>query len=336
MAQRSQMDGAHPRSYLLKTTMAVKRTGQHLFRTLPGLVGDRSPFNGTGPTKGEQRSPRLPIELCELIIDFCAEFWSWAIPYPRYQPDEALGTLLACALTCRSWTIRSCMRLARLRSIYVVTTEDGGATDFDPLLEKCPTLRLKVRLEPVKAEAVNIHDNLLWTLPNVTIPSRVCGVQNLWIGRCRLSFPSDTQPFALVTNLALTHVTFDSLAEFQRIITSLVSLNNLMLRYLRWTQEASQSDFEHHRSCPVRLSVLNLMPDRRWLLDARSKLLVEWLAISGIVSRLCCLFMSNTVGITILDEDMLHAFRSVVAAAQGTLKRVELGFGTAIEFSVCK
>ncbi|KAI0349832.1 hypothetical protein OH77DRAFT_1414220, partial [Trametes cingulata] len=58
-------------------------------------------------------SPRLPTEICEYIIDTCANQFS-ILPHlrrgflPRIRPRTPFyQTLGACSLTCRSWLSRS-------------------------------------------------------------------------------------------------------------------------------------------------------------------------------------------------------------------------------------
>lgn len=58
--------------------------------------------------RGEQQVPTLPVEVCELIIDFVnVSFVGFSSASDKARRD----TLLACALTCRAWRIRSQIHL---------------------------------------------------------------------------------------------------------------------------------------------------------------------------------------------------------------------------------
>lgn len=58
--------------------------------------------------RGEQHIPTLPVEVCELIIDFVnISFVGFSSASDKARRD----TLLACALTCRAWRVRSQIHL---------------------------------------------------------------------------------------------------------------------------------------------------------------------------------------------------------------------------------
>ncbi|KAI0356558.1 hypothetical protein OH77DRAFT_210713 [Trametes cingulata] len=56
-------------------------------------------------------SARLPVEVCERIIDTCLGSWQSALYGPQPIPAQDSATLVACSLTCQAWLPRSRINL---------------------------------------------------------------------------------------------------------------------------------------------------------------------------------------------------------------------------------
>ena len=69
-----------------------------------------------------QRSPILPIEVCERVIDYVAiesaAFISSSGLAPQYQLRQRHMDLVACGLTCRAWLVRSVYHLSTRLMIH--------------------------------------------------------------------------------------------------------------------------------------------------------------------------------------------------------------------------
>jgi len=79
-------------------------------------------------------TPRIPIEVCELIIDACAHDVEVE---DRWLPAR---TLLACALTCTAWVPRSLMNLYRT----VVLCGDNNTRTFVENFRRLSNLALRI------------------------------------------------------------------------------------------------------------------------------------------------------------------------------------------------
>ena len=73
--------------------------------------------------------PRLPIELCEHIIDF---IFSQAKDYDNHKTQEALST---CSLVCRAWCAR-----ARMHLFKKVLLVPGKVPSLDTILRRNPSI----------------------------------------------------------------------------------------------------------------------------------------------------------------------------------------------------
>jgi len=73
-------------------------------------------------------TPTLPIEICEMIIDACAEEHDGSFHW--YPPRRA--PLLACALTCKAWLPRALIGL--YRTVYL--NPSGNRRCWD-VLDSC-------------------------------------------------------------------------------------------------------------------------------------------------------------------------------------------------------
>ncbi|EKM59398.1 uncharacterized protein PHACADRAFT_181398 [Phanerochaete carnosa HHB-10118-sp] len=92
-------------SVLLLLLLLLRSAYDLLFSSLSHIL----PSAGTsGELCSSSRSPRLPVEVSERIIDFVnASF----VGYNHETDKDKRATLLACALTCRSWRPRSQLHL---------------------------------------------------------------------------------------------------------------------------------------------------------------------------------------------------------------------------------
>ena len=160
-------------------------------------------------------------------------------------------------------------------------------------------------------------------------------MHDLRIGFGRVDPPSGIFPslrhFSSVTRLTLNYVSFHSITDIRRTISSLAALNYLSLSRLRWSiVEPPQRIPTGFPPSNVRLSTLQIVAEgRAWLLDSRSVYLIEWFGRSGVASRLRFLF---AWAMMILDTRMLAAVVSIIDAAKETLEEIGPEFGPEVPF----
>ena len=111
---------------------------------------------------------------------------------------------------------------------------------------------------------------------------------NLTIMRGTFDPPAGTFPawrqfasITVITTLTLADITFSSLPDLRRIISSFLALDTLRIRYISWTE----SDPSYHvptsyPPCKVRPFRIYVAANRTWLNDSRSAYLVEWIGNS--------------------------------------------------------
>ena len=92
------------------------------------------------PIDNSSQSPRLPIEVCERIIDWVAAAPEFDNLYKLYEDDFALATLRSCSLTCRSWTPRTRLHLFRILRVRCSPNTEGDINGVCSLLANNPAL----------------------------------------------------------------------------------------------------------------------------------------------------------------------------------------------------
>ena len=246
-----------------------------------------------------------------------------------------METLRACALTCRAWRHRSQAHLFLILGVACVPSEDR-INDVVELLQRNSALQ-----SHVEVLSANGHGGDEWStlhLIPLALPRYIRGVKRLRMGHGHAYFPPGVftalRQFTSVTELTLAYVTFHSLADARRIMSSFLSLQFLRLRCLNWHgAHAAHLVPAMFPPCKVRPTRINVAAKRTWLLDSRSAYLVQWIGRSGMAS---CLQDFDTDGMMILDEKMLSAVGSVLLAAQTTLKEVRLDLGPELKFDNCE
>ena len=169
-------------------------------------------------------SPRLPIEVCERIIDFVAlrpdafdgrkntDFWKM----------DVHETLQACSLTCHAWRPRSQLHLMRDMSVRASITGYRSFHDLRDLLHKIPLLR--ENMEDVSVEGWHLDIPRFHLVPlelYVTLPA----IENLVLRNGLVYMPAVFLPsMRRLKNLArlyLYYTTFLSMHDLRRMLDSL-------------------------------------------------------------------------------------------------------------------
>lgn len=231
----------------------------------------------------------IPTEVCERIIDDIAAPSGVLESRRIYSMDKALDTLKACALTCRAWKPRAQYYLFRIMRIDCSVDSLEGVNDIVFFLNTNTTIRSRVQTLTAKGRK---HDepSTLHLLP-IKLPRHIHGITQLRLGDGQLFLPPSTFPslrhFVSITDLTLAKVTFCSLADVRRTLSSFLAVKVLQLRNIGWAnQDASQKVPTLYPPCKVRLRTLVVEANRQWLLDNRSIYIIGWIGHSGMATSI--------------------------------------------------
>lgn len=196
-------------------------------------------------------SPRLPPELCDLVIDFC--FWMW---YSRHcaavtsaqilwrvkESPELYSTLSSCALTCRSWLHRS--RINLYRWLYVGTHTSSlhlvrtlASEHFSrALIHTMCILDQRVRRPGKASMSITFLRLAPFANPNVLevaivgSPNVTSAIYMLNIGRdLHTTFFMSCASYKSLRSLSLVNINFPSPAYFCRLLSAFKALRSLLI-----------------------------------------------------------------------------------------------------------
>lgn len=193
---------------------------------------------------------RLPLELCELVIDHVSGY---------YDLNDSLLTLRACTLTCRAWEPRARRNLWRFGAVV------RSAAHLDALLRRldaAPGAR-ELRLLDVRAGGAGAGS---WVS---ALPLRLGG-RLAHLRRLRLAAPPPVLHagallalggcFRALTGLMLARCAFARFAHFARLVLACRGLVRLYVSDVRWpaqgTRDVACAGMRRMRA--LRLEVLNL------------------------------------------------------------------------------
>ncbi len=237
-----------------------------------------------------QDMPTFPPELTDEIIAWIPAVCSplFNISYERYR------TLLNCSLVCSAWLPASRHQL--FQDLHIDSSER-----YDLLVSRVlHSEKMRIHLLSVRAVRLSFAlETPLGTprpfvpqfaghLPNVTDMTFLLGGGSVFSSHSTSGVAISR--FSLVQSLSLRECTFPSFGAFRRTLTSLSSLNNLVLYRPSWPDRAV--DFSAgllHGASTVRrpaLSVLDVSwgtgpPDRR-----RAQQFIDWLSKTATSSSL--------------------------------------------------
>lgn len=172
-------------------------------------------------------SPRLPIELCEYIID-----WVSAARNPLdYHDKEPQETLHACILVCRAWQNRARM--------YLFTRVNLSSTYLPTL---CRTLRNERHLSSfINGLVIRCHQRT--PISSLFISQRLQRLQSLSLYRLDLAREHSLLPGSLlsysVKELYLWELQGRRVSQLIRFINSFHSLDNLLIHFASSSLEYS-------------------------------------------------------------------------------------------------
>ncbi|KAI0353265.1 hypothetical protein OH77DRAFT_644585 [Trametes cingulata] len=195
---------------------------------------------------------RLPIEICERIMDALSDQTIWAARWSNFaspravdSAQDALRTLTACALTCGAWHHRAHFLLWRRpwltggKPVLAFTACLRGVThsfarNFTTLVIGHMSKRSALGSRP--------GDLFLLSLPNL----RQLSLRGLYLVTISYSVPPRLRTAlalcANVTYLELTFCTFDKHRSMLDIIWSCSRLQYLMIHYCRFRLAPSQDE----------------------------------------------------------------------------------------------
>ncbi len=271
--------------------------------------------------------PRLPPELCDLVVDFVSEL----------NMDDPQGTflhnvsklrreaLLACALTCRSWRVRSLSHL--YAHILLYTREDLDR--LSAFFRARSTLATYVRTLTASTTPMD-NSNFIgpcveWThLVPLSLSSILSNLDTLSLGNCdwnalHPSFFMFASKFATVTKLDLGMINLRTSRELVEFISSFHSLSYLTLSAMRCkklrpnparrvTQPLSRIEiigttghcianlliFFHGANSHSRLIELDISPSESSVLDASMDFIHGSVSLRHLTFSLCNLPESNS------------------------------------------
>ncbi|TFK84244.1 hypothetical protein K466DRAFT_602165 [Polyporus arcularius HHB13444] len=188
-------------------------------------------------------SPRLPVELCERVIDAVYDFY--------YQfVVGSLVTLSRCALVCRAWRPRAQMVLFD----FVLVRDTDALHRLAALLDEAPRLRRYVRRLALRgylhipASTVVLFPTILrLRLPNLThvylqeiMPAEKAdyplppNVKELPAVPTHRYFPSVVSTFNYIRKLDFVRIRFCSFGDFGRVLQPLSNLQELYCDTVSW------------------------------------------------------------------------------------------------------
>ncbi|KAF9816846.1 hypothetical protein IEO21_03820 [Rhodonia placenta] len=196
-------------------------------------VEDSSTQSITSPAT-DSCAPGLPLELHENIIDCIRTGARWGLGEAERQ------TLIACALTCRSWLPRSLANL--VHTIHL--DERSRMIAVAALLEARPFLQPMVTNVSISNTGISgPEDSNLPPLPifPVLFMRKMSTLQHLTISFH--TFPSATTrdfyqcfaEFTSITSLNLSSVEFSSAHDFAHLILIMPNLRELTLSNVKWS-----------------------------------------------------------------------------------------------------
>ncbi|EKM51970.1 uncharacterized protein PHACADRAFT_150846 [Phanerochaete carnosa HHB-10118-sp] len=199
---------------------------------------------------------RLPIELCEQVIDYVAGY---------YDLDQSIKTLLACALTCRFWVPR--VRRHLYRFAVVAKTKEQFASllkrmETQPGFRDIRVLDVGYDRDPIQAHAQTwmstVPDPLTRGLVHVRCLRLACVPPIV-----HRSFYVMLAHFRALTGVLLYGCHFERFTDFARLVLSFRTLSQLYLSKVDWP--ASSKARRGVRACKgmvrmprLRLEILNM------------------------------------------------------------------------------
>jgi len=243
---------------------------------------------------------RLPIEVCELIIDVSAYSW-----YGSRGELVEIATLRACALTCRAWRPRSLINLYHT----IILNDDVRTRDVVRSLRKrddCIAINVRVINTFIIMDSMGEQG---YTPPRyhcvpyllAGLPQAIRNIQTVSIrGRSAMHYgpvvlgrPTHSSDiflqsysyFQSVQTLKLADIKFHTLSYFARFITCFRGLRHLHLDMVKFTKlDDYPSGPAKLKQCKLRtLAIIEVKPPAfchvaRWLLKADVLSLLESLS----------------------------------------------------------
>ncbi|RDX47151.1 hypothetical protein OH76DRAFT_1406305, partial [Lentinus brumalis] len=175
---------------------------------------------------------RLPLEVCEAIIDACG-----CENYLRLRYD----TLRACALTCKGWQPRSrynLLRRVRFRRPHQVERF------LDTIIADPPLADLVHELHITPADA---HRHGFFSIANPALVKRLRGLQKLVLGQFYWNslppfYYAFIGKFNSVSILEVSNIVFHAPGDIVRLVWSLPKLNELSCGLNEFTMTSSAED----------------------------------------------------------------------------------------------
>ncbi|KAH9929773.1 uncharacterized protein B0H18DRAFT_174328 [Fomitopsis serialis] len=232
---------------------------------------DRDESTSTAASGGPSNS-RLPVEVCEQIIDYIAAGWDMGYTVRKGEPH--LSTLTSCALVCQDWYYLTWYHLRQI--IHLRDRKD--------VLSLSKTLRAKPRLREVIRQIV-----ISGAFPGECHPIRHLGtfatmlagkLPMLWritiedaewpTGSVRMEDIGYLATFSSINTLVVRNVILSSAAQLSRLVSALPWLRKLWCNSVSCLQEQQVSP----ASLPLNSANMEEM-DVRWVAPAVEDLFAQ-------------------------------------------------------------
>ncbi|KAH9915649.1 uncharacterized protein B0H18DRAFT_92597 [Fomitopsis serialis] len=209
--------------------------------------------------------PRLPVEVCERIIDYVAAGWDTGYPIAKGEPH--LTTLTSCALVCQDWYFLTWYHLRQRIHLR----------DRTDVLSLSKTLRAKPRLREVIQQVVisGASPGKRQAIPHLgTFAAMLAGkaprlsritIEDAeWtIGSVRMEDIGFLGVFSYIDTLNISKVTLSSVAQLSHLVSALPRLRKL------WCFEVDCLQKQHVSPASLPLNCANLEHlDVRWVAPA--------------------------------------------------------------------
>ena len=283
----------------------------------------------------------ISTEVCEQIIDFVAvradsvDGWSAG----KFWGNDVRATLQACSLTCRAWRSRSQLHLMRDMSVRASIAGSRNFHDLRALLHTIPLLQGNVEALAVEGRNLDVpRFHLVPTEIHTTLPT----VQSLTLRGGLVYMPTVffvyMRRFKHLARLFLHETTFISMHDLRRMLESLHSLKILALERPGWMSNKLDHPPRTGPGPPqshVRLEILQLEAEAKWITDTRSIEFLDWLSSSGTISEIHDLQLT---GLMLIDANIMAAVSRMLDAAQKSsqLSAVDILFGPEVDLTPSK
>ncbi len=296
--------------------LSLRESPDHVLPSIPCSTSLRRPAFFT---------VRIPQEVCEHIINWCAEIdleWEWH-RHPRQGrriPNRRL--VAACALVCRSWLPRSRNRL--LSSVSVL--------DSNVYSRFSKSLRVHIHLGAY-VEVLKLGRLLSTAAPNawmhllpIQLSSTLSGLPKLSFTNCPFpthsSFVMLLSGFRCLSVLTLDSCSFVTFTDLARMLLAFRSLSSLTLDSVNWQQNGYRNAPYKVPRC-ARLKLRTLVITR--VSPRKTEVILRWLFLTPSVASF------ESLQLPCFRRSSAAQIRKILHLSRSSLQKLRIKFDTTKE-----